>query len=852
LIEKLKEGQDLDILKTLSVFNTLTIASPFGIPINLNMTNHAILKLTGRVKVNNMPSWSDIYNRRPLGKMDLDLDIKPTFDTSTYFKIGADMRWLKFMSGIEVHGRVHTPLKYQISLDTGLYQLTAKKFLPKTTVNAVHLRTLPATLFLLVPTDINKLPFIAEIKPVRSEEITKFVTFEKTKTWRFAGVDMYVKGQYVKCGPNWCPILPIFGKNELLVELRPTSAGISFIILTANTLNMNPFSLDYDEDDDVKESSSWFNYRTVNRDSNRNREALRGEFDNEIPDPIFDTSPWRKEALIILGNSQQADQIRGHFTWFMEKRFLKNQFILQVIDPTDYTPISKVKFNTVFNPTTWLPVSPYNHRPDEFLWKLKMKCLPTGGEEKVINTKLMPGSVYEIEQEFLEHGLISADSFPKVPRKYKYTLETEFSKMTKRIEKYITKSLDVVKFLLFTRVTVALPPTLPTNKVIIVGEFMPRWEKMNFIIKSPREVDYIVDAPLVCPLLPKHLKAKLHDYPTSYWYKNETELSLDDDNLDYKTSPIIGGECILRPHVLTTFDGVSIPWVEDPTGGNCEVVALQDCSEMKLFSLILSGTPESRKLRILLPKSEIHLTHLRSSVVIKVNGVEKRLHASQPIVIKEEVDESSEVLYRIEKLEGGLIELKSRYLGLKILINPITNKITVKVSPLSSLQGQLCGLCGNFNYDQSDDLFSSKMTTLNSPYDYFMSQVIPSDTCDVSQISRDSEVNGRDLIVNKRLTIQRSHNGRLMKCVSENSVPQCEVGYTAVDTRYEKVCFTCENLEEEGDYEDRESIGSSRSSLRSVSDYDSQEDEDEESRVTCSDFGYRVRLPTSCESNRYI
>ena len=69
---------------------------------------------------------------------------------------------------------------------------------------------------------------------------------------------------------------------------------------------------------------------------------------------------------------------------------------------------------------------------------------------------------------------------------------------------------------------------------------------MNFIIKSPREVDYIVDAPLVCPLLPKHLKAKLHDYPTSYWYKNETELSLDEDNLEYKTSPVLGGMHVIQ------------------------------------------------------------------------------------------------------------------------------------------------------------------------------------------------------------------------------------------------------------------------------------------------------------------
>ena len=52
--------------------------------------------------------------------------------------------------------------------------------------------------------------------------------------------------------------------------------------------------------------------------------------------------------------------------------------------------------------------------------------------------------------------------------------------MNKKIEKYITKSLDVVKLLLFKRVTVAMPLTLPSNKIIVVGEFMPRWEKVSY------------------------------------------------------------------------------------------------------------------------------------------------------------------------------------------------------------------------------------------------------------------------------------------------------------------------------------------------------------------------------------
>jgi len=54
------------------------------------------------------------------------------------------------------------------------------------------------------------------------------------------------------------------------------------------------------------------------------------------------------------------------------------------------------------------------------------------------------------------------------------------------------------------------------------------------------------------------------------------------------------------------------------------------------------------------------------------------------------------------------------------------------MSPLSCLQGKLCGLCGNNNYDNSDD-----MTTLDSQITsdsrlFVMDNLLPSSSCDAS------------------------------------------------------------------------------------------------------------------------
>ena len=41
----------------------------------------------------------------------------------------------------------------------------------------------------------------------------------------------------------------------------------------------------------------------------------------------------------------------------------------------------------------------------------------------------MPGSVFNIEEELKEQSLISAAYFPTAPKKYRYTLEAEFSEV---------------------------------------------------------------------------------------------------------------------------------------------------------------------------------------------------------------------------------------------------------------------------------------------------------------------------------------------------------------------------------------------------------------------------------------
>jgi hypothetical protein len=52
-----------------------------------------------------------------------------------------------------------------------------------------------------------------------------------------------------------------------------------------------------------------------------------------------------------------------------------------------------------------------------------------------------------------------------------------------------------------------------------------------------------------------------------------------------------------------------------------------------------------------------------------------------------------------------------------------------QVSPASILQGRLCGLCGNNNYDISDDIRSLEGKLIGSRQ-FVMDNVMPSESCD--------------------------------------------------------------------------------------------------------------------------
>jgi len=858
LLSKLNHGMKVDIVKSFSNIATLTIASPIGIPLSLNFTTMAILKVDGHVKVNNLPTWSDMVNKfsMPLQKISLDMDVKPVIDFTHVLAIGADMRWLA--SGVGVQGFVHinTPLKLSVHVDPSEHTLSVKYFTPKETLRRLYAKIMPVTFVKHIPTTLAKLPYHIEIKEIKNEQIVKLVPYERRFKCSITGQEVEARGAYSLCGPSWCPIFPLFGRQEVTVTTRPVYP-IEYVHLKMKSLKSNieyegvPASMSTDElfdeseeDDEEPELNSYRRKVSTYRRSSRSM-IESGEFEPITVDPIFKNEPIKRQLLITLGpNNEQSSKIKTLITWLMGRQSWKHQLNVQVSRLAHHeAPVFKMNFNKVVNPEFWYGGSDsYRTESGEFLSKMHLKWNVLG-YEKDLKAKIIAGSPFDFTRELNEHRILTIDNLPVAnAQKYQYTLEVDVPPMSPKGLRYLTIVQDFIKFHFYSRLTTSIPKNPHSERIIVAVEALPWWEQANVIIKTPRENNYISGVPFYWnPFLPTNQKIKLHDHPAWKWYGlNTTEEEEEEftDTVPYKSSPVLGDTCHYSELTkkIVTFDGVKLPVsaLEKFRKRSCSFVFAQHCSNDGLFSVIKSGGVEGTplKVKVIMPKYEIEWISHDYKMELLVNGEPKTLHNGQPIVLGEDENtDSRSKLYKIEMIDHQVYELKAYELGFTLLVDKQKKSITLKLSPFSMLQGQLCGLCGNYNQDQSDDYNTETdfQTDNRDFYGIIKNSMVRSETCDYEKIS---PLNDDYCLKESHLTIQRYESETPMTCSSEHKVPQCARGCRPEHTKSIKTCFTCRT--ESGQSLPRNTYSPPRW------------DRDDEGVTDCVEFFQRVEVPTRC------
>jgi len=869
IITKLSQGLKVDVIKSMSLANELMISSPLGIPLTLNSTLSAVGKVDGVVKVNNMPTFSDVFRRGPVPSISLDVDLKPTFDVVHYLLVGFSTRWLAGGVILENHLGSSTPAKFSVHFKGPEHEISIKKFLPKKPVVLLSANASPYSFFGFKPTTINRLPYTAEIKEILNKKIVKVTPFEHKYKCSITGMELETRGEFSVCGPHWCPTMPLFGKQSITITATPLTtvdyvhlkikslrSNIELEGLPANSPTEELYGYDMDDETETDQYTNNMNPRLHRTPSTRMMST--GEFAPIQVDPIFNTEPIKRQILVTLGpNTQQSPKVKGLFTWLMGRRYWKHQLNAQIVRLSHgETPAWKVNVNEVINPlaiTSLVPIPTSTHTVEPTADYLKKTHISWtyGAEKNEIRITVLPGSVIDFDQELKEHNIFTAFTLPEAKQqKYKFTIETDITHLSKRTLKYISVLHDTLKYQLHDYLTTSIPSHPVDNKVIVAVELLPWWEQMNIIVKTPIQNSYIASVPFYFnPLFPTNERIRLHEVPSWMWYKNytfsetpefgsESDERLEDlehfDTVPYKTAPVVSGECILNgiDDLITSFDGVTRPItsLRKYQLHGCKTLITKDCQNEHLFSVIATRKPRSTQptwhTKIIIPNYDIVLESKDGHLSVIINNEEKSIHTSEPLVISEGHSETSPKLFKIERFDSERMEVKFYELGVKISADN-DRRFKIKLAPWSTLQGELCGICGNFNLDQSDDYTAQESLQRPGGRTYLENNVLPTDTCDVERL-HDTE----DEFCTKEthLTTHRYDNGTPMTCRSDKKVIQCAPRCRPVQLESVKTCFTCSS--ETGHSLPRKTYYSPRW--------------EDDGGVKCDDFYQRVEVPTRC------
>jgi len=97
-------------------------------------------------------------------------------------------------------------------------------------------------------------------------------------------------------------------------------------------------------------------------------------------------------------------------------------------------------------------------------------------------------------------------------------------------------------------------------------------------------------------------------------------------------------ECLVSSQGATTFDGLTVEYTRaqyTALSSGCKLLITQDCSDARLFAILGSAGKSWSKLQVLVPGQEIEYVW-KEALVITVNGQQKNLEPSHPVIIYED------------------------------------------------------------------------------------------------------------------------------------------------------------------------------------------------------------------------
>ncbi|ESN91265.1 hypothetical protein HELRODRAFT_182123 [Helobdella robusta] len=441
------------------------------------------------------------------------------------------------------------------------------------------------------------------------------------------------------------------------------------------------------------------------------------------------------------------------------------------------------------------------------------------------------------------NGYISS-SLSTTPADYIYKTKIQVQKVTPLVRKVIVSTIDAIKkgktWSIYTMIPEDFMQKMQQQPYTIDSyvQYVPRFEMLSTILLTPEEHILAEGIAFKAPMLGGFVDPILSDDNPLSYHKNyslvqdsefdrshvdqvfprgdESELFVDDqDDISeylsekdwYSEKPLtpryptqFTGKCIVSDNHVTTFDGLPLMIPISPSG-SCRLLLAKDCSSENTFAIIGSQNNGQWSAEVYAPNTLIKLVPDRLGKTYQpfVNGQQINFDRQRTHSIGY-MDELHTSQYQSLPGRDGVVLAKTRNGGIKLVLKQLgmtikveSGVVYIKLSPFSFLQGRLCGLCGDFNSDPSNDLYNLSNEPAPSHHSFVLDKLIPSSQCPIETYknlisTRYSTGCKKD----RTLKIDRFNNaGVPQTCLSAQPVLKCASGCKPVGIDIKQIQFKC-------------------------------------------------------------
>jgi hypothetical protein len=520
------------------------------------------------------------------------------------------------------------------------------------------------------------------------------------------------------------PMVPLSGKKRLIVTLKPTNTGLRTVEVAL-----------YVRKDSYAGASKPNWSRLYDQMEGARASDILGRLESDLPRKwANDDKSGMSVQLVVRGKTESNEEValRGVFSLVRgsDDKFIKVAAEFQ--SPHPQSPFQACLHGYASYPDSYdsdeitpgmnepvtaqleVAVGRSCHAPEAM--KLKLKLVGDKSPEQVADEKndhySVEGSVipvvmtksvdptihmlkpiYQQCQNDRKRGLRWSDACETVKDVYstlmRLKINVDYQNVPLQLEELLEKAERLVHSTYYwnsevdsTRVTNA------PNKISILADFTAGEEKIDLIYSTPKKDVKLFNIHAPYPLTP---------------------LSADEEPLSLEE--LLGEDledvCSVSGNRLSTLDDaeIRIPYSQ------CYHLLAKDCSEDEMWSVLFASagtrSGDAKKIKVLIGNRKIELlpaelvsSRLRSvsDVVVKVDG--------RPIALdreNEEINIDEDISVELRKTPGQdspLVVLKAEELGLELMFDGQN----VALRPSFLLRDQICGLCGNDNGDDEDDM----------------------------------------------------------------------------------------------------------------------------------------------------